>query len=257
MKDTRHKMKESLSRKLGQAQFPSLPGRSGYAVSLNNHQGLSLKQAAVIAGLGLLLMALIAPFSYFQVVEGLIVPGDAAATAVNVSSSANALRWAIVGFLIIIILDVLVAWALYVFLRPVNKMLSLLAAWFRVIYAALFAVALNDLFGVLHLVGNTGLADFPVHGQMMLFLQNFQSGWDLSLFVFGVHLLLLGVLMYQSGYMPKILASLVVLAGIGYGVDSIGKTLWATYTLDLAIYTFPGEVLLIFWLLIKGRKFEL
>ena len=222
----------------------------------NNYGNVSVGQSALIAGSGLLLMALIAPFSYFQVINGLLVPGDAMATADNVRSSVLELRWAIVGFLVIVVLDVLVAWALYVFFRPVNKMLSLLTAWLRVVYAAIFAVALNDLLEVLRLVEGAGLENYPVSGQMMLSLQGFQSGWDLGLFVFGAHLLLLGPLIYRAGRMPKIMAFLVALAGLGYLVDSIGKTLYAVWSIELASYTFIGEVALIFWLLIKGRKYE-
>ena len=46
----------------------------------------------------------------------------------------------------------------------------------------------------------------------------------------------------------------LVLASVGYIVDGIGKTLSPSYSLNIAQFTFVGEVLLIFWLLWRGFK---
>ena len=202
---------------------------------------ISLRQAAIIAGIGLLLMAILAPFAEFSVRQGLIVPGDAATTANNIMANELLFRIALCIYLIVAILDVVVAWALYVFLKPVNKSLSLLTAWFRVVYAGILAIVLVNFVIALQLLsGADYLSAFEtgqVYAQAMLFL------------------LLLGYLIFKlSGYMPKILGVLVIIAGLGYMIDSFGNLLSPNYDANIALFTFIGEVLLIFWLFFKGAR---
>ena len=73
-------------------------------------------------------------------------------------------------------------------------------------------------------------------------------------FVFGLHLLVLGALAFRSGYVPRYLGALLSVAGLGYLVDGLGKTLSPSYGLSVAAFTFIGEVVLMLWLLIKGWR---
>lgn len=227
-------------------------------VNTSKFADISMRKSAIVAGLGLLLMAILAPIANFGVFGALIVPGDATSTANNIMASAGLFRIGIFVFLIVAILDVVVAWALYILLKPVSKSLSLLAAWFRVVYAAILAVALSNLLIVLQLLNGDGyLRAFEtnqLYAQVMLFLNTFTDGWDLGLVIFGLHLLVLGYLVFKSGYIPKILGILVIVAGLGYLIDNLGKLLSPNYNLTIAMFTFIGEVLLIFWLLWKGIK---
>jgi hypothetical protein len=224
----------------------------------NRIADISLRQAAIVAGVGLLIMAILAPFAEFFVRLSLIVPGDAAATAKNIMADESLFRIAICVYLIVAILDVVVAWALYVFLKPVNKSLSLLAAWFRVVYAAILAMVLLNLVTALHLLsGADYLSVFEtdqLHAQAMLFLNAFDYGWSIGLAIFGLHLLVLGYVVFRSGYVPKLLGILLMIAGLGYLIDSFGKLLSTNYNANIAMFTFIGEVLLIFWLFIKGAR---
>lgn len=218
---------------------------------------ISLRKVAMVAGFGLLIMAILAPFAFF-VLQKLIVPGDAAATANNIMASAGLFRIGICSFLIVAILDVVVAWALYILLAPVNKNLSLLAAWFRLVYAAIFGMALVNLLNVLQLLGGanylTAFEQNQLHAQVMLLINAFNNGWDIGLAIFGLHLFLLGYLVFKSGYFPKILGILVIVASSGYLIDSFGKLLLPNYNMTIAMFTFIGEVLLIFWLFWRGIK---
>ena len=220
--------------------------------------GVSLRTAAIVAGAGLLVMAILAPIVQFGVLQKLVIPGNATTTAEDIMASAALFRTGISLLLVVAILDVVVAWALYILLKPANKSLSLLAAWLRVVYAGMFAVALTSLLNVLQLLTD---ADYlkafegnQLYAQVMLSLSAFQSGWDIGLVIFGLHLLVVGCLAFKSGYIPKWLGALLVIAGIGYIVDSIGKFLVPNYNLTIAAFTFVGEVLLIFWLLWKGIR---
>jgi Domain of unknown function (DUF4386) len=132
-------------------------------------------------------------------------------------------------------------------LVPANKSLSALAAWLRVIYGGIFIFAISKLYVALQVITPDGT-------QTMSFLKAFQSIWDMGLILFGFHLLVLGYLVFKSDYVPKWLGAFLVLAAVGYIVDGVGKTLSADYNLNIAQFTFVGEVLLIFWLLWKGIK---
>ena len=222
-----------------------------------NTNTTSASTAALLAGLGLLVMAIIAPLANFGVLERLMIPGDPSATVANLAASSAWFRWAIVGFLVVIVLDVLVAWALHVLLEPVHKNLSLLAAWFRVAFAAGFTLALNPLMGALSLLATSGLETRQRDAQVMLSLTAFQSGWDLALVLFGCHLIVLGLLLTASGWVPRWLGVLVVIAGAGYLADSFAGILIPNNTVSISLFTFVGEFLLIFWLLAKAiREFR-
>lgn len=224
--------------------------------------GLSLRAAALVAGFGLLAMAILAGYTNFSVFQKMIVAGDANTTAENIIASAGLFRMGIFLFLVVAVLDVLVAWALYIFFKPVNKNLSLLAAWFRLVYAAIFAGALHNLLtGMKLFTGADYLNVFEtpqLYAQGMVAMDAFQSGWDIGLLIFGLHLLVLGYLFFKSGYASGwwgiVLTLLLAAAGFGYLADSVGKIVLPNYGVSIAQFTFIGEVLLIFWLLLKGIK---
>ena len=230
----------------------------------NRIADISLRQAAIVAGFGLLIMMIPGLFANFFVLESLIVPGDVATTTNNILANESLFRIAICSFIIVIILDVVVAWALYVFLKPVNKSISLLAAWFRLVFATIFGIALAYLFSVLLLLsGADYLTVFEtdlLHAQVMLFLNAFRYGENIAYVFFSLHLLILGYLVFKSsysGYIPRILGVLLIIAGFGYLIDNFGKLLFPNYDANIAMFTFIGEVLFMLWLLIKGVKDQL
>jgi len=134
----------------------------------------------------------------------------------------------------------------------------LLAAWFRMAYAAVFVGALANLAQVSQLLSGEGYTSMfaadQMNAQVMRSVDAFKSGWDLGLGVFGVHLMLVGYVAWRSNYVPKWLGAVVLVAGLGYFVDSLGKVVSASYDLGITMFTFVGELLLLFWLLWKGLK---
>ena len=220
---------------------------------------ISQRTVALTAGFALLVMAVLAPFAYFGVLKTLVVPADATATVNNIVASDGFFRAGIAAFLIVIILDIVVAWALYVLLKPVNRDLSMLVAWLRVAFAAVFAYALANLLDVAQLLGNTAyLVTLPreqLDVLVMSSVASFGNGWDIALALFGLHLVGLGVLLFRSTFCPRVLGVLVVIAGGGYLFETFGKILVPDYSLSVSIVTFVGEALLIvwlFWTAIKG-----
>jgi len=103
-----------------------------------------------------------------------------------------------------------------------------------------------------------------LQAQVMLFLNAFDSGWLFSLVFFGVHLFVLGFLVFRSGYAPKLLGILLIVSSFGYLLDSFAQFLLLNYAsyeaIFLTIVAVPGiigELSLCFWLLFKGGKNQL
>jgi len=217
----------------------------------------TLRTPAVVAGVGILLISVLAGLANFGAVEGLVTGGDATKTARDILAAQQTFRLAIGAFVFVAVLDAVVAWGLYAFFKPVSRDMSLLAGWLRLAYAAVFAVAISQLAGALHLLSNADyLRTFTpdqLRTQALLKIADFHDIWTVSLVLFGTHLLLVGYLIYRSGFAPKLLGVLVVVAGAGYLVDSFGALLFSGYTVSIGAFTFVGEFLLMLWLLIKGR----
>lgn len=219
---------------------------------------LSQRQTALVAGFGLLIMTLFAIFSVFFVFPKLIVPGDAVTTVNNITANEGLFRAGICSLLIVIIFDVLVAWALYVFLKPVSRSFSLLAAWFRLVYSIIFGITLVHYFGVLRLLeGTEYLKVFNIdqlHAKVMLSINTSNDGWAIGYIFFGFHLALLGYLVFKSGTIPRILGILLFIAGLGYLIEYLGKFLFPDFDGAIGMITAWGELLFMVWLLFKGGK---
>ncbi len=220
----------------------------------------SLARAAIIAGIGLLIMVIAAPFAELYVLPKLIVPANAAETVKNIIANQTLFTSAIFGYLITFICDLVVAWALYVLLKPVNKNLSLITAGFRWVYTGIALVALLNLVTVLRLLNTSNtlslLQPDQLGAQVMHSLNAFRTQWHFGLLFFGFHLVLLGYLVIRSKYIPGILGVLLIVAGLGYLLTSLKPFLFPEVNLDFAEYTFYGELIFMLWLLIRGSRIQ-
>lgn len=211
---------------------------------------ISFKTAAFVAAIGLLLMICFAIFAD-SLRTSIVVNDDVNATVSNLIANMTKFRFSILGYVIVILLDVLVAWALSIYFKPINKSLALLSGWFRLIYAIVFFIALFNLIAILQM---KDMKDKPE--QVMFLLQAFVNQWNFSFIFFGIHLGLIGFLCLNTKQIHSIFGILLLAGGFGYGIDGLGKVLIPNYSLPLIAFTFIGEVLLLFWLLIKGTKTE-
>ena len=96
----------------------------------------ALRRASLTAGVGLALMAVLAGFAVFGAIAPQITPGDATRTAQDIAASQGVFRLGIAGLMIVVILDVIVATALYILFAAVDRMVAIMAAGFRIAYAA-------------------------------------------------------------------------------------------------------------------------
>lgn len=226
---------------------------------------VSLREAARIAGVGYLIIFVLAIFANFLVRTNLIEKGDAAATVANIVESEGLFRAGLISFLVVFVVDVVIAWALYIFFRIVSRDLSLVTAWFRLVYAVFLGVGLIFFFQVLQLVSGADYLKAFQQGQLdaqvMLSLDAFNYAWLIGLVCFGIHLGLLGYLILKSASIPRLLGFILVLAGAAYVLDTLANALLANYedyqNVFLAIVAIPsviGELWLALWLLIRGGK---
>ncbi|MBW7475736.1 DUF4386 domain-containing protein [Paenibacillus oenotherae] len=223
------------------------------------------RNSALTAGISLIIMAIAGFFSYGFVHGSLVVQGDASATFNNIAASSTLFKGAIFGWLIILIADILVAWALYVFLEPIHKSLSLLGAWLRLAYSTILGIAILNLLVVQLLLRHTNDSSSFEIGQtqslVMLFMEAFEAIWSIGLIVFGGHLLIVGYVALQSEGIPKTISILLLLASIGYMVIHLGKTFLPHDDGVIAILNFvfiipmtAGELGFGIWLLLRGGK---
>jgi Domain of unknown function (DUF4386) len=224
----------------------------------HRYEGMTLRQAALVAGVAELLN----PVSYaeFSVYPKLVVASNVDQTVQNISAHFGLFAAAIVCYIISFIGDVVIAWALYVLLAPVNRSLSLLTAWFQLVYAAVALCGVFGLLDVYHLLTTpyylTVFGSGQLHAQVWLHLHSFHYQWSMSLILFGIHLVLLGYLIFRSGYIPWILGILLVTSGLGWLIDGLGPYLLPNANLGFTFVTAFGEVFFTFWLLIRGWKIQ-
>jgi hypothetical protein len=220
-----------------------------------------IQRLARATGLLYLILAVLGMFST-MVLESLVVPGDAQATADGILGARWLFGSSLVTWLAVVVADVALSVAFYLLLRPVSHTLSLLAAAFRLVYAAVLAAVLLNLFDAFRLLtgahGAASLGGQPPQAMALAALDTFSAGFLLALVVFGVHLLLLGWLLYRSRYVPRVLGVLLVAAGVGYVADSLAGLLLADHGgLVSAVLLTPavvGELGLTAWLLLRGVR---
>lgn len=224
--------------------------------------GLTLRQAALTVGFAYLLNP--AAYAQYSLFPKLLIPENPARTAQNVITHPGILGAAILCYLFCFCTDIIVGWGLYHLLVPVNRALSLLASLFQFIYAAMAFAALLNLVAVFDLVSNPGelksqtAASFlPVlDAQIQLSLNAFQSGFIFSLAVFGVHLVLIGYLIFRSRYIPRIIGLLLTINGLGWIVNTLSGYIVPHARIPYLTITFYGELVFMLWLLIMGWKIK-
>ncbi|MBN1651479.1 MAG: DUF4386 domain-containing protein [Bacteroidales bacterium] len=214
------------------------------------------RKYALWAGISILVMALVAGYSYGYVFNSIVLMGNEIETYKNLQSSLDLFVSGIVGWVFILILDLVVAWGIYQFFRDAKKNLALLTAIFRIVYTLFLGIAISYLIAVLPLVKEKTDA-----AAIMSALDSFNHYWSLGLIVFGLHLISLSVLTLKSSAVPTIFAWLLLFAGISYFGIHVAKALFSlevesimqveqVLMLPMAI----GELAFAIWLVIKGGK---
>jgi hypothetical protein len=225
----------------------------------------SLRGTARMAGAVYLTLFAAGIVAEFFVRSPLIVPGDAASTAANITAAEGLFRAGIASDLIMIICDIALAYLFYELLKPVSKPLAIIAALFRLAQAATLGMNLLNLFFALELLGGgaylSALDARELQSLALLFVNAHGTGYALGLVFFGVSLAVVGYLTVKSGYLPALLGVLLIVASAGYLADSFARTLLVSYeqyapVFDTAVFmpAFIAELAMTLWLLIRGVR---
>ena len=223
----------------------------------------SPQKTARIAAALYLIITVAAIIAHMYVPGELIVAGDAGATASNIAASESLFRFGMVGGEIVILLsEIILSILLYVLLKPVNKTLSLIAAVSRLAMTTIHGLNLLNYYFVLNLLNGDYLAVFSpeqINALVTFFLEAHSYGFTLGIAFLVPHVLILGYLIFASGYFPKVLGILFILAGFGYLFDMVGLLMIPSYQ------TTPGIIMMVIsvaeiafpvWLLVKGVKLD-
>jgi hypothetical protein len=211
---------------------------------------------ARMAGVFQLLEALTATFGQVIVRDRLVVAGNAAATAANILGHER-LFW--LGFASSLIgVAFHIAWALlmYELLKPVNRTLSLLAAFFILVGCAMQALtSFLYLSPLLILQGASSASAFTpeqIQALALLFLKLNQYAFNIDLVFFGLWCVLTGYLIFRSTFLPRILGVLLAISGLGYVTFLYPPLAYHLFFPYITVASALGEIPLELWLIVMG-----
>lgn len=191
--------------------------------------------------------------------RGIVVSGDAAATAANLLAHESLFRLGLATNLIAMALYVALTALFYELFKPVNRSLSLVAAFVGLAGCALQAFSyLFDLapFAVLRGAPYLGVFDGrQLQALALLFLKLQGQGETMSLAFFGLYDILIGCLILRSTFLPRILGALMAVAGLGW-LTVLSPTLLSHLSQLVLPLGFVAELLLMLWLVVKGVNIE-
>jgi len=223
----------------------------------------AVQRTARTGGLLYLILAVCGGFAEFFVRQGLIVRGDAAATASNILASQPLFRTGLLAELAGQVAFVLLGLVLYRLLKPIGRNLAAAMLTFVLIAVAITSLnMLNQFAPLLLLSGAPYLSAFDA-GQLralvLAFLDLHEAGYIIAQVFFGLWLLPLGILIVRSDFLPKVIGGFLVLACAGYLADVGTYFLAPGLGVTLSEFTFVGELMLMLWLLVFGvnvRRWE-
>jgi hypothetical protein len=218
---------------------------------------MNVQNYARAAGVLFLLSLIAGGFGEAYVPSKLILSSDAAATAAHIKGFDLLFRAGFAGFLIESVSDVALSLIFYVLLKPINKQLSLHAAFLGLVGTTLFAVAELFYFMPSHILGGANylkaLSPDQLNSLALLSLKFYGYGAAIFTVYYGLAWIFRGYLIFESGYLPKFLGILMLIGGIGFVARNFLLILAPAYASGaLLLLLFPGGLMLTAWLLIRG-----
>jgi hypothetical protein len=221
-----------------------------------NEEMKAINKTARIAGLLYLLELPLGIFGIIYVPSVLFVAGDAIATVNSIMANESLFRLSIVSALVVQLVNVFVVLLLFKLLKPVNINHAVLMVVFLLLAVPIAMLNEVNNFAVMLLSSNAGyLPGFTadqMHGLVPLFLDLHKFGVSIASIFWGLWLFPMGYLVFKSGYIPKILGILLIIAGVGYLIDFVVLSLFPTFDVTISTFTGYGEIIFALWLLIKG-----
>ncbi len=196
---------------------------------------LSTSKAAMAVGIAFITAVVIVSIVDDLLLANFVVPGDTAALSKDIEANRTLFGFAVVGYLFVLALDFIIGLALYVVLKPANKKLALLTSVLRLLYVCILVVGLFAL--VFQIIDVYGYASIKLFGYIF----------------FALHIFFLGYTVLKSGYIPKPIGMLLVIASFTYIVFFVDIDLSGTLGLIMMSTMAIAELSLSVWLLVKRK----
>ena len=222
----------------------------------------SIKAKARIAGALYVSASLIGLIRLLIIPSKLFVKGNATATADNIAAHESFFRLGIFTYLVAATLFIFVTLALYRLLRDVNRELAVLMVILGslMVVPLFFADSVNDAGALMFARGADFLSVFDKpqrEAMVMLFVRLHDNlTWANALF-WGLWLFPLAVLVYKSGFLPRLIGVWLFIAGVawvGFSFTRIAAPQYAWVIDKVFNPASSGEIVFMFWLLIRGAK---
>ncbi len=195
----------------------------------------------------------------FSVRGKLMVPHDAVQTAQNIAASERLFRSGIAFELITVVGVIILLWALYVVLMPINKDVALLGAFLRLAENFVLAYITVQEFAALAVLKSTaslqGFGTAQLQALSDIFLRAYGDTFNIGFLFLGLGSAVFSYLWLKSRYIPRVLAAWGIFASLVMALMSLAlivfpglAALGMSYMMPMGLYEFG----LGFWLLIKG-----
>ncbi len=222
----------------------------------------SRKQTARLAGALYLVMGLAGAFSIMYIPRFFMIRGDPATTASNIASSPLLYRFGVVCDLVNQVGFIFLALVLYDLLRDVNRRHArLMVALVLVQVAMTFAIMITQIAPLVLLSGADYLSVFEKQqlDALALGILTLRGQATIALGAYmGLWLLPFGALVYESGFIPRILGIFLLVAGCAYVVSTLTFFLLPNFfrvvSLLMTVSAAVGEGSIVCWFLIKGVR---
>ena len=218
---------------------------------------IAASRYARVAGVAMLLSVVFGLLGEMILPEKIVVARDAAATAANIVGHPALFRLTFAAYLVEALCDVALSVFFYILLRPVDRQLALLSAFFGIASMVMYAVGQSSFFAASLVLGDTtGMGAFaPEQRNALAYLAIRISGTIAWLFLclYGIASMLRGYLIARSSYLPRLLGILFILGGAGFFLRSATYLLaprWSSplLLLPMALAGIPMTA----WLLVRG-----
>lgn len=197
----------------------------------------SPKIAAITTGVSFITSVILVTIIDDFLLSNFVVPGDTSALAKDIEANSKLFGFAVVGYLLVLLLDSIIGVALYVVLKPANKKLARYTGAFRLLYAGILILGLFAL--ALQVIDVYGYAAIKLFGYVF----------------FALHLFVLGISVYKSGYIPKALGVLLIFTSLTYIVFFVDSTtLPEILKVSFMLVMLIAELSLSVWLLWKRNS---
>lgn len=193
--------------------------------------------------------------------SGFLVPGDAAATARNITAAEFTYRIGILTDFVALLLFVFLVVSLYNLLKEVHKWQAMLMVLLVSVGVAIgLANLINKIAPLILLSGDRYLSVFTkaqLDALALGVLSLNSDGNNVNTVFWGLWLFPFGILVIRSGFFPRVLGILLLVAGVGNVASGVTSIVLPPYSHVVSRITMPlvfGEFPMIFWLLIKGAE---